>query len=480
MGCLRWREIRRLSDVLKEGGPEAIRASYAEAVLKKRLNGGASSFQGETERDVPEAEPKEPFTREDAPEDGSERGPKKEKSRKRFTSIPIDQINEPILEGAFLVYGLVPADGLFVIYGASGCGKSFTALHLFLHVATGRPYNGRYTEKALVIYVASEGGRMFQNRIIAAKKKLGIKPGEAAFELITDIPSLGKDDADMKELDERINEIVASDPRYADLPVVVVIDTMARSMAGAKEDEVGVGTLMSNLGSLTKPRCGLGVLIHHTGKDPTRKERGWSGLGAACDGKWFVEPGVITAEKARDSEDGESWTFQLEKERLGEDEHGNPVTTCHVTLTSEPSVKARRETASKRGLADVAFEEAFNEMAHTRGFEYRVDGNSRLKVRAVALANVKEEFKRRYAIGKDGEERGRTAISTAFTRTLKESTSRYRTRAVTIESDADVTRYGLAKSQVSKPKDGAPCEVEIIWSFKHEPKPLEKSFGGEE
>ena len=92
-----------------------------------------------------------------------------------------------------------------------------------------------------------------------------------------------------------------------------------------------------------------------------------------------------------------------------------------------------------------------------------------MKVRAVALAHVKDGFGRRYATGNDGKERERTAIANAFTRALKASARRYRTRTVTIEGDADVTRYRLTKNQFSKPKGGEPCQAEIIWDIKHEP-----------
>ena len=91
----------------------------------------------------------------------------------RFASHSIDDIEEPCLDVFFLIHGLMVRYGIHLTYGPSSVGKTFAKMHALLHVATGRKYNGRRTEKALVIYVTGEGERMFRNRLISPRKSSG-------------------------------------------------------------------------------------------------------------------------------------------------------------------------------------------------------------------------------------------------------------------------------------------------------------------
>lgn len=456
------------NDVLREEGPDAIRAMFDEAFARQRHKANGSARNEEDDQPSPKA-------------DEQKRDDKKPKPR--FASFSIDDIEEPSLDASFFIYGLVPRYGVHVYYGPSSVGKTFGVIHQTLHVATGKRYAGRHTERALVIYVTGEGKQAFRNRIWLARQKLGIKKGEAAFRGITDMPNMGKGDKETRELLERIKQ-VAGEPQYAGLPVVTVIDTASTALKGAKEDEVGLGALISNCRLIAEAMGGLTIVIHHTGKNTSRGSRGSYITDCNSDAVTCFEEneagtgGSMTIEKMREGTKNISLTFERRVETLGKDKHGNDVTTCHIELTSEPK-PINRQAGGKRGAGDIAFDEAVEATLHAHGFEYKVDGDTRVKVRAVAIAHIKEEFKRRYAIGKDGAPRGRTAVANAFTRALEISIKRrYRTRTVTIESDADVTRYGLAKNQVPEPNEGGICEVEIIWNFKHEPKPLVTGFSG--
>ncbi len=54
-----------------------------------------------------------------------------------------------------------------MIYGASGCGKTFLALDMVHAIATGRPWLGRATQKGRALYVAAEGAAGFPGRVQA-------------------------------------------------------------------------------------------------------------------------------------------------------------------------------------------------------------------------------------------------------------------------------------------------------------------------
>ncbi|MBS1847548.1 MAG: AAA family ATPase, partial [Actinobacteria bacterium] len=68
----------------------------------------------------------------------------------------IDQLAD-LPEPTWLVEGLLAADSLAVMYGPSGQRKSFVAIDVACHIATGRPWHGKTTAPGKVVYVAAEG-----------------------------------------------------------------------------------------------------------------------------------------------------------------------------------------------------------------------------------------------------------------------------------------------------------------------------------
>ena len=46
----------------------------------------------------------------------------------------------PVLVGHWLIKKFLPQEGMAVMFGRPGCGKSFVALDLMLHIAEGTPW----------------------------------------------------------------------------------------------------------------------------------------------------------------------------------------------------------------------------------------------------------------------------------------------------------------------------------------------------
>ena len=92
---------------------------------------------------------------------------------------------------------------------------------------------------------------------------------------------------------------------------------------------------------------GLILLIHHTGKDAAKGPRGHSSLFAALDAAIEVSRVADRREwkvaKSKDGEDGEVHSFRLSIRDLGEDEDGEPITSCAVERVEaeahEPRIK---------------------------------------------------------------------------------------------------------------------------------------------
>ena len=75
----------------------------------------------------------------------------------------------PILENRYLVKGWMDRGALTVAYGESNVGKTFFALDIALHVAANWSWHGARVEGGLVLYIASEGGHGFKNRVSAVR-----------------------------------------------------------------------------------------------------------------------------------------------------------------------------------------------------------------------------------------------------------------------------------------------------------------------
>ena len=166
---------------------------------------------------------------------------------------------------------------LVTLFGPSGVGKSFVALDYALCIATGRPYLGRYESlRGPVLYIAGEGVSGLRNRVKAWLAHHEVEPPSnfvfipATFNMLNEA-----------ETDEVIQ--IARDD-LGQSPSLVVIDTLARNFGGGNENATqDMNQFITNLDRL-KAEFGCTVLVvHHTGKDAAKKERGNTALRGASD-----------------------------------------------------------------------------------------------------------------------------------------------------------------------------------------------------
>lgn len=265
----------------------------------------------------------------------------------------------PTLVGEWRIKGLLPSHGLAAIYGPPGCGKSFVALDASLHMAAGMIWSGRKVKPAGVVYIAAEGGTGVRKRAVAAMSKRNI-PSDAPFLLVTTAPNLGTVDGDAKRLVADIREQCAEQDLK---PGVVVLDTLARTIPGADESSSkDMGVFVENADRIARELGCVVVVVHHTGKSVERGMRGSSALHGATDCEWEISADqegsrTIRIAKMKDGEDGLSWMFRLPVVEVGNDEDGDPVTTCICEVLSEPKHSdVSGEPSGKRKPAGQAAE----------------------------------------------------------------------------------------------------------------------------
>lgn len=254
---------------------------------------------------------------------------------------------EPSLTDAYLIKGVLSDGAMSVIYGPSNSGKTFFALDMAYCVAIGAPWHGRRTNQCAVLYLAAEGGRGVLNRITALKRAHGV----------CDVPMAVKragldllhDQADLQHIVDLAAEVASARPG----PLLIIIDTLSRIMAGGDENSAADMTaLIRNIDAIREATGAHIMLVHHTGKDAARGARGHSSLRAATDTEIEVanDNGARAAmvTKQRDYQGGETFAFTLKSVPLGFDQDGEEVTSCIVeTQDGEEYLAARK---ARKGL----------------------------------------------------------------------------------------------------------------------------------
>jgi putative DNA primase/helicase len=231
---------------------------------------------------------------------------------------------------AWLVRGVLPAVGLAALYGPSASGKSFLCFDLAAAVAEGRRWFGCRVEAAPVVYVALEGEAGFRLRA-AAWEQAQARPVPDALCLVLQGFKLTEP--------KDVQDLAAVVPTGA----VVFLDTLNRAAPTADENSSrDMGEILEAAKRLQSLTAGLVVLVHHTGKDTARGLRGHSSLFAAMDACIEVNRDGDRREwrvaKSKDGSDGDAQDFRLDVVTLGEDEHGDEITSCVVkpdTATQE-------------------------------------------------------------------------------------------------------------------------------------------------
>jgi hypothetical protein len=253
-----------------------------------------------------------------------------------------DLCNAPPLRS--LIRGVLPVNSFAAMFGPSRCGKTFLALDMCAAIAEGAPsWFGHRVTAAPVVYVALEGEVGLRKRVKAwAKHNCRALPGRLNF--VTQPLDLRQDE-DIADLAIAVVESGGRDG-------LIVIDTLNRAAPGADENSSrDMGDLIAACEELRRRTGWTVLLIAHTGKDSAKGLRGHSSLIAALDVAVEVTHTDRRREwsiaKSKDDEDGERFPFTLRVVELGEDEDGEPITSCVVAPDESAPIVARPEPRGK-------------------------------------------------------------------------------------------------------------------------------------
>jgi RecA-family ATPase len=240
------------------------------------------------------------------------------------------------------VQGILGHGQFSVIYGESNCGKTFFMTDLCFHIALGQEWRGRRVEGGGVVYVAMEGSIGLKKRVAAFRSHYGKNP-----EGFVMVPS----QVDFMDPHGNIKEFVGLlEVAKRDLGSIriVVIDTLARAIAGGDENSGQDMGMLVKHADMIRSKTGAHVcFIHHSGKDALRGMRGHSSLKAAIDTEIEISRAndadfsTVRVIKQREMEKGQEMAFELHKVVLGVNPYGEEVSSC-VVMYHEVEEKAKR------------------------------------------------------------------------------------------------------------------------------------------
>ena len=197
-----------------------------------------------------------------------------------------------------LVTDWIDKETVSAFYGPPKKGKTFAAIDLAMCVASGTWWHGHQVTQRPVLYIAGEGIRYYPDRLRAWCEINQVR--ESALENTHFVKKAVNllDEAQVLDLVDQIQKLDVG---------MVVVDTLARCMAGGDENSSqDMGRAVAALDQLKFANECAVVVVHHTGKDKSRGLRGSSALLGAIDSAVQV--------------DGEGGTVRL----VAEDQRGRP------------------------------------------------------------------------------------------------------------------------------------------------------------
>jgi len=293
--------------------------------------------------------------------------------RRGWYIIPAAELkNLPPIE--WIVPGEIPARGITILFGPSGAGKSFLALDYALKIAQEQP----------VLYMAGEGEYGYRQRVAAWCKHNQKAEGKLMM-CIGAVQLMESDDLDAFLQANRSIQ-----------PLIVIVDTMARSMVGSDENSTrDMGMFIQACEDIKRTLDCAVLVIHHTNKGGIY-ERGNSALRGASDSmiKITADDDLIVIESAK-TKDAQpfptrymkllSMSFEIDNELI---ESAVMVEADKVIQTPDDPLTPNQEKVL-RMLADEEHGATRNEISEATSVPYH--SLQRILVRLRKLEFVEQE-----------------------------------------------------------------------------------------
>jgi hypothetical protein len=225
-----------------------------------------------------------------------------------YKACELDELPPP----EWLIAERIPRNAIVALIGAKGSYKTFVALDLSCHIATGLTHHGRQVTPGSVVYVFSEGAFGARARIdawcalYAERSGLPLSRNEMSLWLLPSRIPINNAGA-VAQLIGKIRDLGCE-------PSLIVIDTLNQNLDGG-EDDKGMGGFVTGCVQL-RDRFGATVLVaHHTPLGAEDRGRGHTAFDGAIDTRLIVsrdaERATLECNHQRNGPDGWSIAYEL-------------------------------------------------------------------------------------------------------------------------------------------------------------------------
>jgi len=147
------------------------------------------------------------------------------RDRLRFTAFDDAGVTD---DPEYLIEGILPREGMGVVYAPPKAHKTFTVFDMAMHIALGRPYRGRAVQCGSVVYNVFEGQHGFLKRAVAYRQH-HLKNHVERVPLLIQSTRLNL----AKDVDKLIVGVKAEEIA----PALVILDTLNRSLVGSESKD---------------------------------------------------------------------------------------------------------------------------------------------------------------------------------------------------------------------------------------------------
>ncbi|MDQ3288247.1 MAG: AAA family ATPase [Pseudomonadota bacterium] len=256
-------------------------------------------------------------------------------AKKRWNLVTLEQL-AGMPPPRWIVDETLQEQSIAVVYGPPGAGKSFLAIDFALCMASGICWHGRKVEQGNVLYVAAEGARGLAKRTQAWLLHHALSVVPTAFQLVLDELNLANP-AEAKAF------IAFVEREHGRTPFkLVVIDTLSQTSTGADENSnTEMAAYFKRVQALVNATGATVIVVHHSGKDASKGERGAFAIRANIDTSIEVKRTgegtsiALTLRKQKDGEDGALMELEMVKLHFN---GGDGTPTSSLVLRSSTRV----------------------------------------------------------------------------------------------------------------------------------------------